>query len=188
MEASTSDVLILLDTDGLGTCTSSGGNGLTELIAASDAQAQAAAGFYSFTHSLIRSLEILSMGPSFAVSYLYKDIFARMEAQAISESGAKNRIQAPIHLVLSQKKKFPRSIVIPTKFQRAPYPVRQKLIEDTHPTSSKERSEPPTLEFRADRAFTENIYSLNSEEDIYASDVERDQACGVRSIEGAGNL
>ncbi|TVY45494.1 hypothetical protein LSUB1_G000873 [Lachnellula subtilissima] len=131
LEESPSDVLILLDccasglsnTDEggkslnkllkLSTDWLSSGNGVTELLAACAFNSIAnGVGLYSFTHALISQLQKLARMPAFTVGYLYNLIFAEIQSLQIDDA---QRKKAPIHLVLSQDHRLPRSIRISAK-------------------------------------------------------------------------
>jgi hypothetical protein len=109
LEEAQSDVLILLDCCAGGAVNTLEGNGVTELIAACGYNAIAnGVGQYSFTNALILELLELSNKPSFSVSYLYNNIFTRIQGR-MPEDG-RERHPPPIHLVLTQESQLPRSI------------------------------------------------------------------------------
>lgn len=109
LEEAQSDVLILLDCCAGGAVNTLEGNGVTELIAACGYNAIAnGVGPYSFTHALILELLDLSSKPPFTVAYLYNNIFTRIQGR-MPEDG-RERHPPPIHLVLTQESRLPRSI------------------------------------------------------------------------------
>jgi hypothetical protein len=114
LESSTSDVLILLDSTGAGSFTSTKGNGVTELIAACAFKESAnTAESPSFTEVVINTLQRLSRMPSFTVNYLYNCIFKKY--QAFHEF--RGQKVDPIRIILGQDEGRPRSIRFPTHFK-----------------------------------------------------------------------
>jgi hypothetical protein len=120
LESSTSDVLVLLDSTGAGSFTSTEGNGVTELIAAcAFKQSGNTAKLPSFTKLIVNTLQRLSIMPSFTVNYFYNCIFEK--CQALREFHH-HKID-PIHIILGQDKGRPRSIRFPTHFQPIKLPI-----------------------------------------------------------------
>ncbi|KAE9364287.1 hypothetical protein N431DRAFT_421152 [Stipitochalara longipes BDJ] len=113
LEESQSDVLVLLDCCASGLSNTDEGNGVTELLAACAFNNSAnGVGPFSFTHALISQLRILVNMPSFTVGYLYNLLFT--EIQGLPVKAAELR-KPPIHLVLTQDHRLPRSITLSTK-------------------------------------------------------------------------
>ncbi|KAH7364583.1 hypothetical protein BKA65DRAFT_491666 [Rhexocercosporidium sp. MPI-PUGE-AT-0058] len=110
LEESESDVLILLDCCASGLSNTDEGNGVTELLAAcAFNNTTKGVGPFSFTHVLISQLKNLVSRPSFTIGYLYNLMFAQV--QALPVKSAEYR-KPPIHLVLTQDHRFPRSITL----------------------------------------------------------------------------
>ncbi|TVY46156.1 GATA zinc finger domain-containing protein, partial [Lachnellula occidentalis] len=110
LEESSSDVLILLDCCASGLSNTEEGNGVTELLAACAFNSIAnGVGPTSFTHALISQLRKLARMPALTVGYLYNLIFAEIQGLQIEDP---QRKKAPIHLVLTQDHRLPRSIRI----------------------------------------------------------------------------
>jgi hypothetical protein len=94
------------------------GNGVTELIAACAFNNTAnGVGPFSFTHALISQLRKLIHMPSFTVGYLYNLLFTEIQSLRIDDI---QRKKAPVHLVLTQDHRLPRSITISAKRPRIP--------------------------------------------------------------------
>ena len=88
------------------------GNGVTELLAACTFNNSAnGVGPFSFTHVLVSQLRVLVNKPSFTVGYLYNLLFT--EVQGLPVKAAEFR-KPPIHLVLTQDHRLPRSITLST--------------------------------------------------------------------------
>ena len=86
---------------------------MTELLAACAFNSSAnGVGPYSFTHALISQLRKLVLMPSFTVGYLYNLLFTEIQSLRIDDA---QRKKAPIHLVLTQDHRLPRSIRISAK-------------------------------------------------------------------------
>lgn len=86
---------------------------MTELLAACAFNSIAnGVGPYSFTHALSSQLRKLARMPSFAVGHLYNLIFTEIQNLRIEDA---QRKKAPIHLVLTQDRRLPRSIRISAK-------------------------------------------------------------------------
>lgn len=114
LESSTSDVLVLLDSTGAGSFTSTEGNGVTELIAAcAFKRSSNTAKSPSFTKVIVNTLQRLSLMPSFTVNYFYNCIFEK--CQALREFH--HHKVDPIHIILGQDQGRPRSIRFPTQFR-----------------------------------------------------------------------
>ena len=89
------------------------GNGVTELIAAcAFNDSTNGVGRFSFTHALIGQLTKLVSMPSFTVGYLYNLLFAEIQGWRKEDTRHK---KAPVHLVLTQDHRLPRSIKIYSK-------------------------------------------------------------------------
>jgi hypothetical protein len=115
IEESPSDALILLDCCASGTANASEGNGVTEVISACAwNQIANGVGPYSLTSALSIELERLSNRASFSIGELYRNVYLRTQSwmpEAITSDGRNvERHPAPIHLVLTQDSKKPRSI------------------------------------------------------------------------------
>jgi choline dehydrogenase-like flavoprotein len=118
LEIAQSDVLILLDCGYVGTTSSSQGNGVTELIAASTHGLPTNNERYSFTRELGIELRELSKLPSFSIGTLYQNIFCRVQSQ-MGEEGQEQ--VAPVYLPLTQEdSRFPRSIRLSTHQRGTP--------------------------------------------------------------------
>ncbi|KAE8443543.1 hypothetical protein EG329_001783 [Mollisiaceae sp. DMI_Dod_QoI] len=110
LEESQSDVLVLLDCCASGLSNTDEGNGVTELLAACAFNNSAnGVGPFSFTHSLVSQLRNLANMPCFTIGYLYNTIFT--EIQGLPVKAAEFR-KPPIHLVLTQDHRLPRSITL----------------------------------------------------------------------------
>lgn len=132
LEESQSDVLIVLDCCASGmsntdegkhilihlihcsiALTISAGNGVTELLAACAFNSIAnGVGPFSFTHALISQLRKLVYVPVFSIGYLYNLLFTEIQSWRLENSQHK---KAPIHLVLTQDHRLPRSITLSAK-------------------------------------------------------------------------
>lgn len=145
LEESVSDVLVLLD------CCASGmsntdegrfmsrpiiievtnfrqGNGVTELIAACAFNNTAnGVGPFSFTHALISQLRKLVQMPSFTVGYLYNLLFADIQTLRVD---GEHRKKVPIHLVLTQDHRLPRSITLSAKRRIFSNPFQPSISSD----------------------------------------------------------
>jgi hypothetical protein len=94
------------------------GNGVTELMAACAFNNTAnGVGPFSFTHALVAQLRKLIHMPSFTVGYLYNLLFTEIQSLRIEDA---QRKKAPVHLVLTQDHRLPRSITISAKRPRIP--------------------------------------------------------------------
>jgi hypothetical protein len=92
------------------------GNGVTELIAACAFNNTAnGVGPFSFTHALVAQLRKLVHMPSFNVGYLYNLLFTEIQSLRIEDA---QRKKAPVHLVLTQDHRLPRSITISANMSR----------------------------------------------------------------------
>jgi hypothetical protein len=86
---------------------------VTELIAACAFNNTAnGVGPFSFTHTLISQLRKSFRMPSFNVAYLYNLIFTAVQGWQVEDPKYK---KVPVHLVLTQDYRLPRSITIPSK-------------------------------------------------------------------------
>jgi hypothetical protein len=120
LESSISDVLILLDSTGAGSFTSTESNGGTELIAAcAFKESLNIIKQPSFTGVLVETLQRLSRMPPFTVNYLYNCLLEN--CLAVREFHG--RKVDPIHIILGQDKRRPRSIRFPTNFK----PIRHSM-------------------------------------------------------------
>jgi hypothetical protein len=131
------------------------GNGVTELLAACAFNNIAnGVGPYSFTHALISQLRKLAHLPFFTVGYLYNLLFAKIQSLEIDDVSRK---KAPIHLVLTQDHRLPRSIRISARrlhpgLSRPPNPLISQHVplnnnerpgfdeQDTHSSQSSQMS------------------------------------------------
>ena len=107
--------LILLDCCASGTANTSEGNGVTEIISACAwNQIANGVGPYSLTNALVIELEALKWRTNFSIGELYRNIYLRtqnrMPEQLSNDGRNLERHPAPIHLVLTQDPKKPRSI------------------------------------------------------------------------------
>ncbi|KAF8854102.1 hypothetical protein BDZ45DRAFT_597553 [Acephala macrosclerotiorum] len=110
LEESQSDVLVLLDCCASGLSNTDEGNGVTELLAACAFNNSAnGVGPFSFTHALVSQLRNLVNMPCFTIGYLYNIIFTYI--QGLPVKAAEFR-KPPIHLVLTQDHRLPRSITL----------------------------------------------------------------------------
>ncbi|TVY82679.1 hypothetical protein LSUE1_G001812 [Lachnellula suecica] len=108
LEEAQSDVLLLLDCCAAGTANTNEGHGVTELLAACAFNGTAnGVGPYSFTHALINQLRILSSAQSFSIAILFNRLYSEIEGWRLI---GKDLQRPPVHLVLCQDLKFPRSI------------------------------------------------------------------------------
>lgn len=115
----------------MGVCTTDEGNGVTELIAACAYNAIAnGVGPFSFTHALIAKLRLVAQLPGFNTGFLYNAIFTEVQGWRIEDSRFK---KAPIHLVLSQDQRQPRSIRLSKQLKLL---SREDLFEPT-PSSTQ---------------------------------------------------
>ena len=115
LEDSPSDALILLDCCALGIANTSEGNGVTDLISACAwNQIANGVGPYSLKNALVIGLDLLKNKPGFSIGELYRNIFLRTQnrmPEVLTTDGRNlERHPAPIHLVLTQDSKKPRSI------------------------------------------------------------------------------
>lgn len=86
---------------------------MTELIAAcAFNDITNGVGRFSFTHALICQLTKLVGMPSFTVGYLYNLLFTEIQGWRKEDTRHK---KAPVHLVLTQDHRLPRSIKISSK-------------------------------------------------------------------------
>lgn len=86
---------------------------MTELLAACAFNSIAnGVGPFSFTHALISQLRKLAHVPSFTVGYLYNLLFTEIQGWRLEDSKHK---KAPVHLVLTQDRRLPRSITLSAK-------------------------------------------------------------------------
>ena len=86
---------------------------MTELLAACAFNNIAnGVGPFSFTHTLISQLRKLVHMPSFTVGYLFNLLFTEIQSWRLEDSRHK---KAPVHLVLSQDHRLPRSITLSAK-------------------------------------------------------------------------
>lgn len=93
--------------------TISTGNGVTELLAACAFNSIAnGVGPFSFTYALISQLRKLVHVPVFSIGYLYNLLFTEIQSWRLENSQHK---KAPIHLVLTQDHRLPRSITLSAK-------------------------------------------------------------------------
>lgn len=128
---------------------------MTELIAACGYNAIAnGVGQYSFTHALILELLELSNRPSFAVAYLYNNIFTRIQGR-MPEDG-RERHPPPIHLVLTQEPQLPRSIQL-SKCQN----VTEKFQLEARESSLVARGKRPERENTASSAASSVARNVN---------------------------
>jgi hypothetical protein len=74
-------------------------------------------GPFSFTHALVAQLRKLVHIPSFTVGYLYNLLFTEIQSLRIEDA---QRKKAPVHLVLTQDHRLPRSLTISAKKPRVP--------------------------------------------------------------------
>ncbi|PMD32388.1 hypothetical protein L207DRAFT_500093 [Hyaloscypha variabilis F] len=134
LEESQSDVLVLLDCCASGLSNTDEGNGVTELLAACAFNNSAnGVGPFSFTHVLVSQLRVLVNKPSFTVGYLYNLLFT--EVQGLPVKAAEFR-KPPIHLVLTQDHRLPRSITLSTMR----LPTGENLYRtDLFPTSDQSK-------------------------------------------------
>ncbi|KAL3428499.1 hypothetical protein PVAG01_02008 [Phlyctema vagabunda] len=115
LEDAESDVLLLLDCCAAGTASTDHGNGVTELIGACAFNVNAnGVGEFSFTTALSKELRAFSKIPSFTVGRLYNNLLRRTQMTLSHMTLQK----APVHVVLTQDHKLPRSI------QLSPLPPR----------------------------------------------------------------
>jgi hypothetical protein len=108
LEQSRSDVLILLDCCAAGFLNTNYGGGVTEMIAASAFNVIAnGVGPCSFTSVLNNELKALQNAGPFTIAILYNNMLQSMQQKYDAKW---DLYTAPIHLVLTQEAKLPRSI------------------------------------------------------------------------------
>lgn len=117
---------------------------MTELLAACAFNNIAnGVGPYSFTHALISQLRKLAHLPFFTVGYLYNLLFAKIQSLEIDDVSRK---KPPIHLVLTQDRRLPRSIQIsPRRLHSRLNRNPNALISERVPQSNSESNFDPAL-------------------------------------------
>ncbi|RDW58140.1 hypothetical protein BP6252_13551 [Coleophoma cylindrospora] len=151
LEDAESDVLLLLDCCAAGTASTDDGHGVTELIGACAFNVVAnGVGDYSFTTALSKELRAFRKIPSFTVGRLYNNLLRRVQMSLSHMTIQK----APIHVVLTQDDKLPRSIQLSPLQRRLEGPVSTMLV-----LRSGSRSEPG-----ADRYLHSNSSSASDED------------------------
>jgi hypothetical protein len=91
------------------------GDGVTELLAACSFNSIAnGVGPFSLTHALLSQLRKRVSMPSFTVGYLYNLLFTEIQSWRLEDARHK---RAPIHLVLTQDYRLPRTIILSAKQQ-----------------------------------------------------------------------
>jgi hypothetical protein len=134
LEQSSSDVLILLDCCAAGFPNTNYGGGVTEMIAASTVNGIAnGVGPCSFTSVLNNELKALQNAGPFTIAILYNNMLQSMQQKYDMKW---DLYTAPIHLVLTQNAKLPRSIQLSPlpKPHNPPNIVAQELEATTQAT------------------------------------------------------
>jgi hypothetical protein len=127
-------------------------------------------GPFSFTHALISQLRKLVHMPSFTVGYLFNLLLTEIQSWRLEDSRHK---KAPVHLVLSQDHRLPRSITLsakkPLQSSRNTVPAaeninlcKKNLREPLGSTSSSSQSsvDGGISPFSSDRASSSTSRSL----------------------------
>ncbi len=121
-------MLLLLDCCAAGTACTDNGHGVTELLGACAFKNTAnGVGEFSFTVALCEELKAFSRVPSFTVSKLYSNLLRRTQLSPSHMTLQK----APVHVVLTQDYKLPRSIQLsPLPREPAPADSVEALLQE----------------------------------------------------------